>query len=311
MAEGPDDIVIPFEVKPLAVRGRLVRLGPAVDAILGRHGYPPLVSSTLGEAVALTAMLGSLLKVEGQFILQTSTEGVINLIVSQYASPGNLRAYARYDADRLATVTGRDDPRVLGPGRLAMTIDQGANTERYQGIVALGEGTLADAALTYFRQSEQIPTWLTTAVGPIFSRGARGEHWRAGAIMVQHLPASPAAQGPDGDDIEDDGWVRARLLAETVEDHELLDPQVPAERLLYRIFHEDGVTVYPPTRLAAVCTCSRQRVLGMLSGFSAEEQADMADGGVIKVTCEFCSREYDLPLDALAAPVHPAGKQAR
>ncbi len=304
MAEGLDDIVIPFEVKPLAVRGRLVRLGPAVDAILGRHGYPPLVSSTLGEAVALTAMLGSLLKVEGQFILQTSSEGAINLIVSQYASPGNLRAYARYDADRLATVTGRDDPRVLGAGRLAMTIDQGPNTERYQGIVALGEGTLADAALTYFRQSEQIPTWLATAVGPVYSRGERGERWRAGAIMVQHLAAAPA---PDGEEPEDEGWVRARLLAETVEDHELLDPQVSAERLLYRIFHEDGVTVYPPTRLAAVCTCSRERVLGMLSGFNAEEQAEMAESGGIKATCEFCSREYYLPRAARGAPAQPAG----
>jgi molecular chaperone Hsp33 len=305
MAEGQDDIVIPFEVKPLAVRGRLVRLGPAVDAILGQHGYPPLVSTTLGEAVALTAMLGSLLKVKGQFILQTSTQGALGMIVSQYAPPGNLRAYARYDAAAVAGLAGRADPRLLGEGHLAMTIDQGANTERYQGIVALGEGTLADAALTYFRQSEQIPTWLATAVGPIFSRGDRSEHWRAGAIMVQHLPASPVAPGPDGEEPEDDGWRRARLLAETVEDHELLDPLVSAERLLYRIFHEDGVTVYPPTRLAAVCTCSRERVLGMLSGFSAAEKAEMADDGVIKVTCEFCSREYVLPLADLGEPAQP------
>jgi molecular chaperone Hsp33 len=304
MADPADDIVIPFEVKPLAVRGRLVRLGPAVDAILGQHGYPPLVSTTLGEAVALTAMLGSLLKVKGQFILQTSTQGAIGMIVSQYAPPGNLRAYARHDAAALAAVSGRRDPKLLGEGHLAMTIDQGPNTERYQGIVALGEGTLADAALTYFRQSEQIPTWLATAVGPIFSRG-RGEHWRAGAIMVQHLPASPVAPGPDGEEPEDDGWVRARLLAATVEDHELLDPSISAEQLLYRLFHEDGVTVYPPTGLAAVCTCSRERVLGMLSGFSAEEKRDMADDGLIKVTCEFCSKDYTLPLAALGEPAQP------
>jgi molecular chaperone Hsp33 len=305
MAEPADDIVIPFEVKPLAVRGRLVRLGPAVDAILGQHGYPPLVSTTLGEAVALTAMLGSLLKVKGQFILQTSTQGAIGMIVSQYAPPGNLRAYARYDAAALAAVSGRGDPKLLGEGHLAMTIDQGPNTERYQGIVALGEGTLADATLTYFRQSEQIPTWLAAAVGPIFSRGDRGEHWRAGAIMVQHLPASPAAPGPDGEEPEDEGWVRARLLAATVEDHELLDPSVSAEQLLYRLFHEDGVTVYPPTGLAAVCTCSRERVLGMLSGFSAEEKREMADDGLIKVTCEFCSKDYALPLAALGEPAQP------
>jgi molecular chaperone Hsp33 len=305
MAEAADDLVIPFEVKPLAVRGRLVRLGPALDAILRQHGYPSLVSSTLGEAVALTAMLGSLLKVEGQFILQTSTNGAIGMIVSQYASPGALRAYARFDEAAIKAVDKRADPRLLGEGHLAMTIDQGPNTDRYQGIVSLGEGSLSDATLVYFRQSEQIPTWLKAAVGPMLSRGDRAEHWRAGALMVQHLPAPSAATPPESEEAEDEGWVRARLLAATVEDHELLDPSISAERLLYRIFHEDGVTVYPATRLEAICSCSRDRVLGMLKSFSAEEKSEMAEDGVVRVKCEFCSKEYELPLATLDDAAQP------
>jgi molecular chaperone Hsp33 len=309
MAEADDDLVIPFEIKPLAVRGRLVRLGAALDAIVQQHRYPDVVSAVLSEGVAITAMLGSLLKVEGQFILQTSTNGPLDLLVSQYTSPAGLRAYARFDAN---AVEGKPPGSLLGTGHLAMTIDQGANTERYQGIVAVGEGGLSEAALTYFRQSEQIPTWLKTSVGPLISRGDATAHWRAGALMVQHLPAAGESHRAvqdlaGGDDAaeapENESWTRARLLAQTVEDHELLDPSITPERLLYRIFHEDGVTVYPATRLVQRCNCSRDRVRGMLKSFSQAEQSEMAEAGAIKVKCEFCSKEYEFSVSELDNPV--------
>ncbi len=175
--------------------------------------------------------------------------------------------------------------------------------ERYQGIVPLGEGTLADAAHTYFAQSEQIPTRLHLFAGPVMTRGEKQTHWRAGAILIQHLPReggiSPVAfssgDAPEGveDDVqENDDWVKARLLLDTVESHELLDPTLSAEDLLYRLYHEDGVTVYPAANLTRHCTCSRETVSTMIKGFSAEDRADMVEDGAIKVVCEFCSTPY-------------------
>jgi molecular chaperone Hsp33 len=299
-----DDIVLPFEVKPLGIRGRVVRLGPVIDDILSRHDYPETVSALLAQSVALAALLGSTLKFEGKFILQTKTDGPVSMLVADFVSPNGIRGVARMnkeavgDAGRLAT-----EAELMGEGYLAMTVDQGQDMERYQGIVPLADGTLVDAAHTYFAQSEQIPTRLHLFAGPIMQRGEKQTHWRAGAVLIQHLPreggVSPVAfssgDAPEGHDTavaENDDWVKARLLLDTVESHELLDPTLSAEDLLYRLYHEDGVTVYPATQLIRHCTCSRETVSTMISGFSADDRAAMVEDDAIKVVCEFCSTPY-------------------
>ncbi len=293
---------MPFEIKPLGVRGRIVRLGNTVNDILHRHNYPAPVSAVLAEAVALTAMLGSALKFDGKFILQTKTDGPLDMLVADFVSPGGVRGYAHYDRD--AGLAGLTPHALTGAGHLAMTIDQGEEMERYQGIVPLGSATLTDAAHTYFTQSEQIPTRLRLSAGPLMGRGAGAEDvWRAGAIMVQHLPreggSSPIAissgDAPPGaieEVVENDDWVKARLLLDTVEDHELLDPMLSPEELLYRLYHEDGVTVYPVIPLERHCTCSRQKISDMMQQFSEDDRNHMTENGEIKVTCEFCSTTY-------------------
>jgi molecular chaperone Hsp33 len=300
-ADGLADFVLPFEVKPLGIRGRIVRLGPVVDDILSRHDYPTPVSALLAQAVSLAALLGTALKFDGKFILQTKTDGPVSMLVADFAAPNGVRGTARHSA--AGALRGRDEKSLLGMGYLAMTVDQGADMERYQGIVALQAATLADAAHSYFLQSEQIPTRLRLAAGPLSLRGDKAAHWRAGAILVQHLPrdggasALPLSSGdaPEGAGevpAEHDDWVKARLILDTVEDHELLDPTLSAEGLLYRLYHEDGVTIYPPTALRRHCTCSAEAVRVMLQRFSAEERAAMVEDGAIKVTCEFCSTAY-------------------
>ncbi len=186
-----------------------------------------------------------------------------------------------------------------------MTVDQGPDMERYQGIVPLHGDDLTAAAHSYFEKSEQIPTRIRLAAGPLMQRGSRAESWRAGAIMVQHLPReggqsplpSHSGDSPDGGDeppAEHDDWVKARLLLDTAEAHELLDPQLSAEQLLYRLYHEDGVTAYPATALERYCGCSREAIVTMLSRFPAEDRADMVENGSIGVTCEFCSTRYEV-----------------
>ena len=242
-----DDMVMAFEVKPLGIRGRVVRLGPVIDDILSRHNYAAPVSAVLAQSVALAALLGSTLKFEGKFILQTKTDGPVNMLVADFASPNGIRGVARQDTGRVnALGPAVSETELLGAGYLAMTVDQGADMDRYQGIVPLGTGTLADAAHTYFQQSEQIPTRLKLAAGPLQARGDKRQHWRAGAILVQHLPreggmspitfsSGDAPVGTETEITENDDWVKARLLLDTAEDHELLDPRLSAEDLLYRL----------------------------------------------------------------------------
>lgn len=300
-----DDLVMAFEIKPLGVRGRVVRLGAVVDDILHRHDYPPAVSALLAEAVALTAMLGAALKFDGKFILQTKTDGPVDMIVADFVSPGKLRGYARFDRARLDAQGSGTQAALLGNGYLAMTVDQGEHMERYQGIVPLQGEDLTAAAHGYFEKSEQIPTRMRMAAGPLLLRGMKAESWRAGAIMVQHLPreggSSPlplsSGDGPEqGADLpaEHDDWVKARLLLDTAEAHELLDPQLSAERLLYRLYHEDGVTAYPALALERYCSCSLDGITRMLARFPAEDRHDMVEDGQVKVTCEFCSTVYTL-----------------
>lgn len=316
-----DDRVVPFSVPDLDVRGRVVRLGASLDAILERHRYPEPVARVLGEAAALTVLLGTALKFEGRFQLQTKSDGAISMMVVDFNAPDSYRAVVHLDDDKLAralasgTVSTGD---LLGQGHLAMTVDQGTTATRYQGVVKLESQSLEEAAHQYFRQSEQIPTRIRLGVGSIVS--GTGRQWRAGGLLTQFMPHSPerlraadihpgdvpegheilASNDPDG--LNDDAWSEARSLVETVEDHELLDPLLESERLLYRLFHERGARVFEPVTVREACNCSRERVLSMLRGFSREDrQAMIADDGRLGVTCEFCSRRYEFSLDEVEA----------
>jgi len=300
-----DDAVIPFEVDALDLRGRLTRMGPALDEILTKHDYPPQVGKLLGEAIVLTTLLGSSLKFDGRFILQTQSDGPVSFLIVDFQAPDRLRAYARYDAKRLKP--GADSGSLLGKGHLAMTIDQGPDMSRYQGLVALEGGGLEAAAHEYFLRSEQIPTRVRIAVGEEFRGGERGKHrWRAGGLLMQFLPKAPerarqadlhpgdAPQGTVPHTVaEDDAWVEGQSLISTVEDIELIDPDLSGERLLYRLFHERGVRVFKPLALHAQCSCSREAVSSMLKSFDAKDRSGMVKDGKVVVTCEFCSSVYE------------------
>src|SRR5207248_8543624 len=242
-----DDTVLPFAVEALDLRGRVVRLGPAVDTILRSHAYPAPVAKLLGEAIALTVLLGSVLQFEGRFILQTQTDGPVSMLVVDFRTPDSVRGCARFDRDRIAAATsaGKDDPgALLGRGHLAMTIDQGPEMSRYQGLVALEGKDLEHAAHEYFLRSEQIPTRVRLAVAEELRADADGarHRWRAGGLLLQFLPKAPErARQPDLDPGdappgvqlevvgEDDAWVEGRSLVATIEDIELLDPELSAE----------------------------------------------------------------------------------
>jgi molecular chaperone Hsp33 len=299
-----DDAVLPFEVAALDLRGRLARLGPALDEVLTKHDYPPPVGKLLGEAMVLTTLLGSSLKFDGRFILQTQTDGPVSFLIVDFQAPDKLRAYARFDATRLKD--GHDSSVLLGKGHLAMTVDQGPDMSRYQGLVALEGGNLEDAAHEYFLRSEQIPTRVRLAVGEEWRGGEGPKHrWRAGGMLLQFLPKAPErarqadldpGDAPEGSVVaalpEDDAWVEGQSLISTVEDVELIDPELSGERLLYRLFHERGVRVFPPLPLRAQCSCSRDAVAAMLASFAAKDRADMVKDGQVVVTCEFCSSVY-------------------
>src|ERR1700740_1457777 len=215
-----DDAVLPFEVAALDLRGRVTRLGPGLDDLPAKHDYPPPVCKLLGEAIVLTTLLGSSLKFDGRFILQTQTDGPVSFLIVDFQAPDRLRAYARFDATRLKD--GQDSGSLLGKGHLAMTIDQGPDMSRYQGLVALEGGSLEDAAHEYFLRSEQIPTRVRLAVAEELraAQGGPSHRWRAGGIMLQFLPKSPErarvadlhpGDAPEGVEVhsvpEDEAWV--------------------------------------------------------------------------------------------------------
>ena len=311
-----DDIVLPFRTVKSDVLGRLVRLGPSVDSILKRHDYPEPVAVALGETLALTALLGASLKFDGRLILQTKTDGPLNFLVVNYQTPGHVRGYAGYDEDRLADLMGEDEnvpqSTLLGNGHLAMTIDPDGDMDRHQGIVALEGQSICGAALNYFRQSEQLPTFIRLAVARHYAPAANGNEpnastarpwtWRAGGLLLQYVTPEGGRHLREDETEEDEkvmageadeNWQRARILAATVEEHELIDPMLSPQQLLYRLFHEEGVRVVEPRQIVERCRCSRARVEQFLTQFSKEELSDMRepDGGV-SVTCEFCSTQY-------------------
>lgn len=297
-----DNLVFPFQVERAGLRGRFVRLGPLLTEVLTRHDYPAPVSALLAELMVLTALLGSALKYDGVFTLQTSGKGPVSILVADMTSDGTLRGYAQFDADRVAALdTGPilgPVPGLLGAGHLAFTVDQGADTERYQGIVALEGRTLTDCIHHYFRQSEQIDAAIKVAVS---CEGAgTATVWRGGAIMVQRLPGEGPLPELDKAEAEE-AWREAVTLMGSARAEELTDPALPPDRLLYRLFHEPGVRAFPPHGLAAGCRCSRERVARTLAAFPRAEVMDLMVNGMVDVKCEFCGATYVFDEAALTA----------
>jgi molecular chaperone Hsp33 len=303
-----DDLVQPFRIDPFALRGRLVRLGPTVDRILSQHDYPEPVAAVLGEAITLAVVLAGALKYDGIFTLQTKSDGPVRLIVADVSTEGAVRGYAQYDRERIAALPARSlvrpnaspsVPELIGKGYIAFTVDQGEHTERYQGIVELIGATLAECAQHYFRQSEQIQAGIKLAV----ARSGAGGAWRAGGLMLQRVP-------PEGgytviaDDVED-GWRRAMVLMSSTTASELVDPELSPHRLLYRLFHDEGVRVFETHPLEARCRCSKERIGRILRSFPADDIAEMRKDEVITVTCEFCNTRYDFAGEDFA-PLAPA-----
>jgi molecular chaperone Hsp33 len=287
-----DDLILPFQVAESAVRGRVVRLGPAIDRILSAHKFPQSVSELVGEASALVAMMGASLKFDGKLIFQAQGDGPVRMLVADYTTGGALRATASAD-EAAANVRGLG--ALIGKGHMAMTIDQGPDMDRYQGVTSLSGANLAAAAVAYFEQSEQIPTAVKLAVGRVAQPGKAGA-WRAGGIIVQFVPGEGGARergvaalkGPE----ERELWERAAAFLETTQADELLDPSLSAETLLYRLYHEDGVRVFKPSPVRAECGCNAEKIAAVLGRYSREELADMVDDGFIRVSCEFCRTEY-------------------
>ena len=303
-----DDAIQPFMIEDMRLRGRLVRLGPAVDAIVTRHDYPEPVAALLAETLVLACTLANTIKYEGVFTLQAQGDGPVRLLVADVTSAGHVRAYAGLDRARFddlgAHAPENPVPRYLGAGHLAFTVDQGSRTERYQGIVDLAGATLAACAQHYFRQSEQIETVIHLAVGK------RNGKWRTGGLMVQRLPRD--TQDFDtawnmeslAEEEREDDWRKVAALVGSVKDAELLDPLLPPPQLLYRLFHEDGVRLYRRRPLADRCRCSRERAGNTLRMLERRELDEAKIDGAVVVTCEFCSRHErfdDRDLDALFA----------
>jgi len=296
----PDaDHALPFQLDALGVRGRLVRLGPALDAIIERHGYPLAVARPLAEAMVLCACLATSLKYDGIFTLQISGDGPIRLLVTDLTTDGAIRGYAQFDSWKLAVAlgTGNTDvpdgyvPKLFGKGRLAFTVDQGRHTERYQGVVPLEGPTLADCAHTYFRQSEQLPTGIKITAKRFVADGV--PHWRAAALMVQQMPEFDAGRMEVDAEQREDDWRKAVVLMASATEAEMLDPDLPDTTLLYRLFHEDKPRQFERRPLVARCRCSRERIDRVLRGIKREELDDLRDKtGRVAVKCEFCSTEY-------------------
>lgn len=295
-AIAPDDLVGPFQIEGEPVRGRIARLGPAVDKILQSHAYPEPVANLLGEACALAALVGSNLKFDGRLIVQAQGDGPVRYVVADYDTSGSLRGYCRYDEEAVtAASSGFVRPgakTLLGTGVFIMTVDQGPDMDRYQGVTAIEGETLALCAEQYFAQSEQTPTRVRLAVGQ--SDLGDGLKWRAGGMLIQNI-AEDEARGPT-----QEAWTRTQAFFETIGEDELLDPTISAETLLFRLFHEDGVRVFEAKPLQAFCRCSQERIESVLASFEAAEREDMVeDDGLIRVTCEYCSTTYEVRPSAI------------
>jgi molecular chaperone Hsp33 len=256
------------------------------------HDYPPMVAHLLGQVAALTALLGSIMKIDGTFTVQARAKGPVSLLVADFRSPDELRAYAEFDAEKVATLPD-DAPirELIGDGYLAITIDPAdPGMERYQGIVELEGDSLADCAAAYFASSEQTPSELRLAS----ARDPVSGNWRAGGIMIQYLGRPEQGRARISDEERQDAWSRASILLDSIKEEELLDPALTLPQLLYRLYHEDGVRIFDPIKVKRGCRCSDGKIESMLESFSHEDRTEMADGGVITVTCAFCNKDFSV-----------------
>lgn len=308
------DFVRPFLLEVPGLLGRLVRLGPLVETVLTRHDYPEPVARLLGELLALAGTLSSLLKYEGTFTLQTKSDGPVRLMVADVTSEGELRGYAEVDPAGVEAAVAAgpgaacaDVARWLGRGYMAFTVDLAPDRERYQGIVELTGDTLADCVNHYFRQSEQLKTAFKLAAD------RRGGAWRAGALFLQQMPETGGTWTPGVPDepadivlgsAEEDDWRRALAFMASCRDEELLSDTLPADDLLYRLFHEERVRVYRVRPLTLGCRCSRERLETILRSLPHDEVREMTVDGEVVMTCQFCNVDFrfnDAALDDIYA----------
>jgi len=279
-----DDITLPFQLESSHLRGRLVHMGSVLDIVLHQHAYPDSVAHLLAEAIVIAVALASSLNYEGVFTLQAKGDGIVRMLVADVTSDGGIRAYAQFDKDELGDAVA--DTKLLGKGFMAFTCSLKGQEERYQGIVALEGGTLAEAVQHYFRQSEQIPTGIIAAA----HHDDQGR-WRAGCLLLQRMPREGGinveSATPEAED-----WTRAMLVMGTCTPFELTDATLTPETLLFRLFHEEGVRVYDAQALRHQCRCSLTRVEAMLRSLPRAEVEAMAVDDRIDVTCEFCNKTY-------------------
>ncbi|HAQ34434.1 MAG: molecular chaperone Hsp33 [Maricaulis sp.] len=285
-----DNIVAAFQIENRPVRGRIARLGSTLDLIVGSHGYPAPVARMVAEAAILAVLVGDTLKFEGRLIVQANGDGPVRFVVAEWVSGAGVRAMAQLDPDAVipadASLTG-----MLGKGSFAMTIDPGEGKDRYQGVVALEGETLSDCAEAYFAQSEQVPTMIRIAAGEILSGDAPSQ-WRGSGAIVQAIAPDDTRGG-----VEDD-WDHVRALFGTIAPDELIDPTISAGDLLFRLFHEDGVRMFPHTDVPRHCPCTPEKLLGVLASFDAEE---MGEDDPVSMTCQYCNRTFAFALDDVRA----------
>lgn len=285
---GFGNFIQPFQIEDLGLLGRIVRLDTVLASAFERQDYPQSVKQMLAETMALTASLSGIIKFDGIFTLQAQGDGPLNLMMSDITSDGDMRGYARFHEEGVIDAmsrTGSLVPKLLGNGHLALTVDQGAETERYQGIVELTGGSIADCAQEYFSQSEQLETAVI-----VVSQIDEDQLPRSAALMVQRMPGD--AEETVARDMEDEAWHRAVVLMSSIKSEELLGDDLSASQVLYRLYHEDGVRIFPQKDVHHTCRCSRHRVGRTLASFPQAEIEDMADNGVVTVTCEFCKTDY-------------------
>lgn len=289
------DFVLPFELPDAGLRGRFLRLEAVSTRALSAHPLPEPGQRVLAEALALSALLGSALKMEGRLSVQIKGDGPLNMLVTDYFAGGGLRGYARVRESEFAQAGSPSEFRKLaGEGALAITIEPKRGAQPYQGLVPLSPDGLVACAENYFAQSEQLATVLKVAAAPVYNSGT-GHGWRAGAMMVQAVP------GSDADDIRgSDRWQKVLLFMQTLTDIELLDTGISAETVLWRLFHDEEVRLRPHVPLRFQCTCEPERVSAVLKSWPPEELRDLPDpDGVIRTRCEFCGTVYEFPLAAL------------
>ena len=279
-----------FSVAARNVRGQMVRLDTALNAVLAAHDYPPPLARLLAEALVVTALLGAILRRDGgQVTLQAQAKGgPVNLLVCDYRA-GEVRGYLAFDADA-DIAKGLPLDALFGDGHLAITLDATAASERYQGIVPLEGASIAEAIEGYFANSEQLPTLIKVGVA-----GDAATGWIAGGLLVQHL----ARREQDGErlDVADlhPDWRHIATLAATTRDAELTDPDLVAETLLWRLFHEEEVRITEGSAPTRGCRCNPAHIRQVIESFPEAERADMRGAdGLIGVDCKFCARVWQI-----------------